>query len=92
MRSVSIMLVLNTSIALAMSPISSFLPREGISTARSPPANWPMARVIAVSGPTMLRAIRKATSNPNKVATPPAISCTEVVPSITASAWLRESL
>ena len=86
------MLSLNTWIALAMSPISSALPREGISTARSPPASSPIARVIEVSGPTMLRAIRTATINPNRVATPPTISCIDVVPSIVASAWLRESL
>ena len=91
-RSVSTMLSLNTWIALAMSPISSALPRAGISTARSPPANAPIARVIEVSGPTMLRAIRTATINPNRVARPPAISCIDVVPSITASAVVRDSL
>jgi hypothetical protein len=74
MRSVSIMLSLNTWIALAMSPISSALPRPGISTARLPPAISPIARVIEDRGPTMLRAIRKATMPPNRMARPPATS------------------
>ena len=55
---------LNTSTARAMSPISSRLSRAGTSTARSPAASRPITPVIAPSGPTMLRPIRKASAVP----------------------------
>ena len=48
-RSVSIMLLLNTCTASAISPTSSLRPRLGMTTAKSPPASPVMARTMASS-------------------------------------------